>query len=102
MKLQNQIAITCNCITPWEYFAVTILQVTTNEPPGTRERAPGSTEPPENPSTQTEHPSNQEEKATAQGITPRRLRRYGKRKPPEESPQAINITYTLRILRKLM
>ena len=65
---------------------MTILQVTTNEPPGTRERAPGSTEPPENASTQTEHPSNQEEKATAQGITPRRLRRYGKRKPPEEEP----------------
>ena len=82
---------------PWLY-----CKPQQTEPPSTRERAPGSTKPPEHPSTRTEHPSNQEGKATARGITRRRLRRYGKRKPPEESPQAITITYTLRILRKLM
>ena len=55
MKLQNQVIITCNCITPWKYFAMAILQATANR----------TTRAPEN-----EH---QAEKATARGITPKRF-----------------------------
>ena len=86
---ENQVIITCNCFTPWEFCRNYIASYDKQNHPS--ERAP-------EPSTR----ATRQKKATAREITPRRLRRYGKRKPPEESPQAANVTNTLRILRKLM